>query len=144
MPDHKNCPWNQPDASTWLSGNDSIRRVARLVEKTLDNDPRQFPIQMRAATTMVILLCRAGMWPAHDQEELNEVIAQARRNLTMIRELYSVESKRREEVGQHQSLHRLLKGLEAEMRILDARMSESPLNIPDEPPESWGLTWPKP
>ncbi len=121
-----------------------MRRVARLVEKTLENDPRQFPIQMRAAASIVILLCRSGMWPAHDQEDLNEVVGQARRNLANIRELYSVESKRREEVGQHHSLHKLLKGLEAEMRILDARASETPLNIPDEPPEAWGINWPKP
>lgn len=140
---HEACPWNQPDAATWLSGNEALRRFVRLIRKTLDNDPRQFPLQMRAAAAMVILLCRRGLWPASGgQPELDEVVGQARRNLALIRQLYSVESKRREDVGGHESLNHLLRAIEDEMRILDARLSEKPLNIPDSPPETWGKIWP--
>jgi hypothetical protein len=137
-------PWFQPDAVTWASGNEAMRRFTRLILKTLENDPRQFPIQMRAAASMVIMLCREGMWPAHDKQELDDVVGQARRNLSVIREFYSIESKRRDDVATHASLNRLLKTIETEMRILDARQSEEPLNIPNEPPEAWGNIWPKP
>ncbi len=119
-----------------------MQRMTRLVLKTLENDPRQFPIQIRAAAALVILLGRRGLWPAHDQEEMNGIAAQARRCLSVVREYYSIESKRREDVATHSGLHRLLKTLETEMRILDARQSEEPLNIPDAPPESWGNIWP--
>ena len=53
---HDACPWSQPDAATWLSGNEALRRFTRLFRKTLDNDPRQFPLQMRAAAAMLLAL----------------------------------------------------------------------------------------
>lgn len=143
---HDRCPWNQPDAATWLNGNEAMRHFATLVTRTLENDARQFPLQMRAAAAIVILLARPGMWPGGSPEELDHVLLAARRNLSVIRELYSIDSKRRDDLGGKHgtSLHRLLKAIEYEMRILDARLSDEPLNIPNEPPEAWGLKWPKP
>lgn len=136
------CPWNQPDAATWLSGNEALRRLTRLVVRTLDNDPRQFPIQIRAAAALVILLCRRGLWPASGgQPERDQVVEQARRALAQIRQYYSAESKRRDDLAGHDSFPRLLKAIEEELRCLDARLSESPINVPDEPPAAWGNIW---
>lgn len=144
-PNPDRAPWNQPDSARWLAANESMQRFTRMIARTLENDPRQFPLQIRAAAAMVILLGRPGMWPATCGTEWEDVVGLARRNLSVVRELYSVESKREGHTQEQlTSLHRLLKGIEAEMRILDARLSETPLNIPNEPPEAWGQAWLKP
>ncbi|MEZ6093275.1 MAG: hypothetical protein R3C03_03410 [Pirellulaceae bacterium] len=113
-----------------------------MIEQTLRNDPKKFPHQIRCAASLVILLCREGLWPVRiSNDEIVELAALARRQLTQIKQMFSAESRAKPEVANTEEFRLLMKTLDEEIRCLDARGSDVPLNIPNEPPSGWGAFW---
>ncbi len=136
-------PWCDRRAVERFARTEAWRKFAALVERTLENDPRRYPHQIRAAAAMVILFCRAGLWPTRQgQDELDELLSRARRQLSQVRQLYAAEARSNPEIGENADFRVLLKSLDEEMRCLDARMSPQPLNLPNDPPCTWGRFFP--
>ena len=136
-------PWSDSRANAWLEDSKSWDLFTSMIARTLDNDPRRYPQQIRAAAAFVILFCRPGLWPSHrGKSELEELIALARRQLSQVRQLFAAESRQRPEITSSPDFRTLMKTLDEEMRCLDARLSEMPLNIPNSPPTSWGRFFP--
>jgi hypothetical protein len=132
-------PWRDMRGTDSFCRSEAWLKFTSLVTRTLENDPRRFPHQIRAAAAMVILFCRNGLWPSRrGQDELEEVLSLARRQLSQIRQLYAAEARVNPEISGNKDFRDLLKSLDEEMRCLDARASEDPLNLPNEPPLTWG------
>lgn len=132
-------PWMNDRATNWLATSDGWLRLLSMVRRTLENDARRFPHQIRAATAMVILFCREGYWPAKlGQRERDEIVALAKRQLTVVRQAYAFEARSKPELLANPDYKALLGGLDDELRMLDARLADEPVNIPDAPPACWG------
>ena len=131
-------PWQDEKAGNWLATNEPWLRLLNLVKKTLDNDARRFPHQIRAASAFIIMFCREGFWPTKGgMRERDEVVGLARRQLTVVRQMYAFEAKSKPELMADPAFKSILKALEQEMRLLDARIADEPLTLPDFPPASW-------
>jgi hypothetical protein len=130
-------PWEDELASELLSSSIPWKAFIRMIRRTLELDPRDYPHQIRCAAGLMILLCRRGLWRQNDQER-DELIATARRQLSNIKQLYSSEARLRPEIANSTAFRSLLKTLDEEMRVLDARLSDTPLNIPNHEPQGWG------
>jgi hypothetical protein len=136
-------PWNDRETNIWLKDAKAWELFTSMIARTLENDPRRYPQQIRAAAAFVILFARPGLWPTRrDAMELENLIALARRQLSQVRQLFAAESRQRPEVTSSPDFRMLMKTLDEEMRCLDARLSEMPLNIPNSPPISWGRFFP--
>lgn len=132
-------PWMNERATNWLATSDNWLRLLSMVKRTLENDPRRFPHQIRAAVAMVILFCREGYWPARlGQRERDEIVSLAKRQLMVVRQAYALEARSRPELLANPDYKAILGGLDDELRMLDARMADEALNMPDAPPKSWG------
>ncbi len=134
-------PWNDPDASGWLTNLDSWKAVARMVEKTLALEPTQYPHRIRAAAAMVIMLGRRGVWPADSVRELDRVIDLARRQLVLVKSYFTSEARARGNMLSNPTFRKLMQSIDEEVRILESRMTDPPLNIPQTPPCTWGDFW---
>lgn len=136
-------PWLDQKAATWLAASDPWMRLLGMVKKTLDNDARRFPHQIRAAAAFVILFCREGYWPAQDGTRVrDEIVGLAKRQLSVVRQMYAFESRSKPELLANPDFKAILKALDEELRMLDARLAEEPLTMPDAPPMSWGPFFP--
>jgi hypothetical protein len=132
-------PWMNEQATRWLATSEQWLRLLSMVKRTLENDAQRFPHQIRAASAVVIMLCREGYWPARfDQRERDEIVALAKRQLTVVRQAYAFEARSRPELLANPDYKAILQGLDDELRLLDARMADEPANLPDRPPSCWG------
>jgi hypothetical protein len=139
----KLAPWCDQRGTDFWSRTEAWKKFTSMVTKTLENDPRRFPHQIRAAAAMVILFCREGLWPARrGRDEIEEIVSLARRQLSQVRQLYAAEARANPEISGNNDFRSLLKSLDEEMRCLDARLSDEPLNIPNDPPSTWGKFFP--
>ena len=118
-----------------------------MIEGTLRLEVTQYPHQIRAAATMVILLCRPGLWPTvgTDEEmvldELDRICNLAHRKLSAIRKMFESKSKENPDLLTRPEFRNLLDSILQEQKILESRMSETPTRLPQEPPCSWGSFW---
>jgi hypothetical protein len=136
-------PWNDRETNIWLKDSKAWELFTSLIARTLENDPRRYPQQIRAAAALIILFCRPGLWPARrGLPELEDLISLARRQLSQVRQLYAAESRQKPEISSSSDFRTLMKTLDEEMRCLDARLSETTLNIPNSPPCTWGRFFP--
>ncbi len=136
-------PWNDREAKIWLKDSRPWELFTSMIARTLENEPRRFPQQIRAAAAFVILFCRPGLWPTgRGTAELEDLVALARRQLSQVRQLYAAESRQNPDIMNSPDFRSLMKTLDEEMRCLDARLSVTPLNIPNSPPTSWGRFFP--
>lgn len=139
MDNQRLAPWQSESATSWLAANDSWTRLLNLVKKTLENDARRFPHQVRAAAAFVIMFCREGFWPAKDAAHArDEIVGLAKRQLSIVRQSYAFAGRTKPELLANPEFKAILRSLDEEMRMLDARLAEEPLSMPDAPPPSWG------
>ncbi len=132
-------PWMNREATRWLASSDHWMRLLSMVKRTLENDARKFPHQIRAAASLVIMLCREGYWPArYDQRERDEIVALAKRQLMVVRQAYAFEARSRPELLANPDYKAILQGLDDELRLLDARLADEAVNLPDRAPACWG------
>lgn len=140
MSEMKYAPWDDPYAANWLGAFQPWQRMLRMVKKTLEQEPRNYPHQIRAAASFVILFCRPGMWPDNGSHaELDVVIELTRRQLSTVRQMYALEGRSNKKLMANRNFKALLKSLEEEIRILDSRMSdEDGATKINQAPASWG------
>lgn len=134
-------PWNDPDASSWLTNLESWKTVSRMVEKTLVLEPTQFPHRIRAAAAMVIMFGRPGVWPVDGVRELDRIVDLARRQLVLVKSYFTSEARARGNMLSNPTFRKLMQSIDEEVRILESRISDPPLNIPQTPPGTWGDFW---
>lgn len=137
-------PWNDPAAQAWLNSMDSFKQMTKLVGATLKLEPRKYPHEIRAAVSMIILLCRDGFWPVEDEDgsqEMDDILSLARRQLSAVKGLFAAQLKFKPELASDDSFRTLLRSMDQEMRILDSRMSDSAIKKVKEPPATWGDFW---
>jgi hypothetical protein len=134
-------PWSTEEGRQWLASFQGWRKMRRLIQGTLQLDTQQYAHEIRAAAAMVILFCRDDLWPVGDQESFVPTIEMAARQLSHIKQLYETKGRIRPELQSSRSYRRLLKSLDEEIRILEARISEPKPKMPDQPPCTWGEFW---
>lgn len=132
-------PWMDEEATRWLGTSDQWVRLLAMIKRTLENDARRFPHQIRAAASLVIMLCREGYWPIKSsQRERDEIVSLAKRQMTVVRQAYAFEARSRPELLANTDYKAILQVLDEELRLLDARLADEPVNMPDRPPLHWG------
>ena len=138
-------PWMDETALRWLASLDSWPRLVRLLQKTLEQEPRKFPHQIRAAAALLIMIGRDGLWPVKSGiMSLQDVSGLARRQLAQVKHLFSTQARLDRGLVKDRGFRTLLNSLDEELRILEARASrEDPRTLPQEPPCSWGKFWNK-
>ena len=134
-------PWSDKQAQVWLRSFKSWEKMARLIKSTLTLEPTEYPHQIRAASALVILLCRDKLWPAGSVRELDEVVDIARRKMVMIKSHFTSEARVNSRLTSDPSFKRLMQSLDEEIRVLESRMSDPPLRLPQNPPCTWGDFW---
>ncbi len=135
-------PWEEASAQKWIFDNDAWRKFLELIRGTLANDPKQFPHQIRAAVSLIILLCRTGLWPHKDgQRELDTIVNLAKHQLMQIKQRFATQARGNPQLGGDPQFKLFMKSLDQELRILDARLADEPLTLPDESPCTWGDFW---
>jgi hypothetical protein len=135
-------PWDTERASRFLADFDAYRKVLHTVEKTLQQDVRQFPHEIRAAAAMVIMLCRKNLWPCREgQEKLDRIAHVAARQLTRIKQLFEQRGKIKPEILADPAYRTFLTTLDQEIRILESRMTDPKPQMPTDPPITWGEFW---
>ena len=135
-------PWNDPAARQWLASLKSWRKMARMIQSTIKQDPQKYPHQIRAAAAAVIMLAREGLWPeAEGVLPIEDIAAVTRRQLSQVRHGISVQTRVNRELMKDRSFRQLLKSLDQELRLLEARGSAEEHEIPQEPPATWGKFW---
>lgn len=91
---------------------------------------------------MVIMMGRKGVWPERiDLPSLDDSVAVARRQLAQVKHHFSVSARINPDLKKHPGFRSLLDSIDNELKILESRMSENELNMPDEPPSSWKDFW---
>lgn len=135
-------PWHDEQAQHWLSSLNSWSNMARLIQTTLNQDPAKYPHQIRAAAALVIMFGREYVWPNRvDVISLDDAISLARRQLAQVKHQFSIRARINPELKQNPKLRMLLDSIDQEIRILESRISEEPMNMPNEPPSTWGEFW---
>lgn len=135
-------PWESESATKFLASCQSYRNVLKMIQRTLEQDARNYPHEIRAAAALVILLCRENLWPARDGiEELDRVANLATQQLTKIKQLFEQRCRIDPKLHANPSYRSMLDSLNQEIRILESRISDSKPMMPKEPPGSWGDFW---
>ena len=135
-------PWHDEQAKLWLSYLSSLPNMVRLIQTTLNQDPAKYPHQIRAAAALVIMLAREDIWPDRsDVISLDDVIGLARRQLAQVKHQFSIRARINPKLKQMPKFRLLLDSIDQEIRILESRISEEPMNMPNEPPSTWGDFW---
>ena len=135
----KIAPWENPEASDWLCAFQPWKRIIRKVRETLALEPRNNPHEIRAAAMLVILFCREGTWPNyHDPNEGAEIVGLARRQLSVVRQMFTLEGRNNSKLMANRNYKMLLKTLEEEIRILESRLSDEEVNMANQAPCTWG------
>ena len=117
--------------------------MTNLIHATLKLEARTHPHEIRAAVALIIMFCREGFWPVEDEDssELDDVLSLARRQMVVIKSLFAQQLKFKPELASDDSFKTLLRSLDEEMRVLDARMSDSQIKKAQEAPATWGKFW---
>lgn len=115
--------------------------MRRLIHGTLKLDPKDHAHEIRAAASMVVMFARDGLWPESEIETLESVIELAARQLSHVKQLYETKARIRPELQSSPSYRKLLKSLDEEIRILEARVADPPPKMPNTPPNTWGKFW---
>ena len=135
-------PWHDEHAQHWLSSFSSWPKMARLIQTTLNQDPRKYPHQIRAAAALIIMLGRENIWPDRiDLMPLEDVVGLARRQLAQVKHQFSVKARINPKLKQNPKFRLLLDSIDQELKILESRVSEDPMNMPNEPPSTWTNFW---
>ncbi|MEL7496359.1 MAG: hypothetical protein AAFN77_02025 [Planctomycetota bacterium] len=134
-------PWKTAAGSQWLSAFQSWRSMRRLIQGTLNLDPNEHAHEIRAAASMVIMFCRDGLWPPSEQDDATPVIELAARQLSHVKQLYETKGRIQPKLQSSKSYRKLLKSLDEEIRILEARIADSSPKMPNVPPCTWGDFW---
>lgn len=114
--------------------------MRRLIEGTLRLEPKEHAHEVRAAASMVIMFCREGMWPT-DDGSFEKVLELAARQLSQVKQLYETKGRIRPQLQSSRSFRQLLKSLDEEIRILEARLTDPKPKMPNVPPCTWGDFW---
>ena len=142
MSSNELAPWRNEQAQHWLSSSTSWPKMVRLIQTTLKQEPQKYPHQVRAAAALVVMLCRKNIWPERiDLMPMDEVLALARRQLAQVKHHFSVTARIKPELKQNPNFRLLLDSLDQEIRILESRLSEEPINMPNQPPSTWTDFW---
>ena len=132
-------PWHSRDAANWLGSFEPWQRMLQLVLTTLEKEPRNHPHEIRAAASFVIFFAREGVWPVEGGiRELDSILNLARRQLSVVRQMYALEGRHNKKLMANMNYKTLLRSMEEEIRILDSRLSEENGVMPNEPPCTWG------
>ena len=135
-------PWEHPDADKWLTSIESWPRMVKLIYKTLEQEPRRYPHEIRAAASLVIMLCRNGLWPQGVEiPTVEKTVALARRQLSQVKHQFSIQARINPELIRDRSYRTLLDSLDEELRILESRISDVETDHPQQPPCSWTEFW---
>jgi hypothetical protein len=135
-------PWNDEQAQHWLASLNSWSKMARLIQMTLNQDPAKYPHQIRAAAALVIMFGREHVWPDRaDVIPLDDMIGLARRQLSQVKHQFSIRARINPDLKQNPKFRLLLDSVDQEIKILESRMSEEPMNMPNEPPSTWNNFW---
>lgn len=132
-------PWDDAKSADWLCAFEPWQRMVRQVRQTLEREPRNFPHEIRAAASFVILFCREGTWPNfRDPIDGIGILDLARRQLSVVRQMYALEGRNNRDLMANSNYKSLLKSLEEEIRILESRASDEEVIMSNQPPCSWG------
>lgn len=141
-------PWEDQDAIDWLRDSQQFRHFCRLIEGTLRLETKKHPHEIRAAAALVIMLCRKNLWSTKmrdDEEavikELDQVVSLAVRQLIQIKQMFEMSANAKPEMQSNSTYRNLLKSLDQEIRILEARMTDPKPDLPQQPPVTWGKFW---
>ncbi len=135
-------PWETESAKDFLTGFDAYKNVMRTIEKTLQQDAKVYPNEIRAAAAMVIILCRENLWPTKGGvERRDKVVHLAARQLTNIKQLFEQRGKIKPELLTNKNYRKLLTALDEEVRVLEARLSDPKPQMPNETPSTWSDFW---
>ena len=135
-------PWDTDSAKEFLNSCQSYQNVLKTIRGTLELETRKHPHEIRAAATLVILLCRENLWPAKQGiEDLDRIVNLAARQLIKIKQLFEQRCRREPELLANPAYRSMLNSLDQEIRILDSRVSDPKPQMPKEPPDSWGDFW---
>jgi hypothetical protein len=132
-------PWDDQNAADWLCTFEAWKLMVGFVRRTLERDPRSCPHEIRAAASFVIMFCREGTWPNFvDPIEGAMILDLARRQLSVVRQMYALEGRSNKKLMANRNFKMLLKSLEEEIRILDSRVSDEDVTMANQPPVTWG------
>ena len=134
-------PWDAPEAAEWLSGFDPWKKTIRLIHGSLQLEARTHPQEIRAAAAMVVLFCRENLWPLAENEIHEPIMELAARQLSTIKQLYETKSRLEPSLQSNKNYRNLLRSIDQEIRILEARLSDPKPKMPNEPPCTWGSFW---
>ena len=140
-PSTVSAPWATSDGQRWLEGASPWGHVMRLIHGTLQLETKKHPQEIRAAASMVVMLCRDNLWPSLDENQIDRVLDLAARQLTSIKQLYEIKARSNPEMMTNRNYRNLLVSIVQEVRILEARMSDPRPPMPNEAPVSWGDIW---
>ena len=126
-------PWNDPAARQWLTTLKSWPKMAKMIQSTLRQDPQKYPHQIRAAASAIIMFAREGLWPQSSGVlAVEDVAALARRQLSQIRSVFSVQTRVNRDLLKDHQFKQLLKSLDQELRLLESRGSSEHHDVPQE------------
>ena len=136
-------PWDDEQACHWLHESGCWPRLARLAQGTLREDPNTYPHQIRAAAATLVLIARENLWPENSPGilPLTEAVALARRQLTAVKQRYSIQLRQKPDLIGDPVFRALMETLDDEIRILEARIADPPTLLPNRPPSSWREFW---
>lgn len=140
-------PWDESDATRWVSESESMRQMCRLIEGTLRLEVDSRPHEIRAAASMVIMLARRNLWSTSssgDEEvadELDRLVGLASRRMGAVKQVFEKNMKANPHLKNDPSYKKFLLSVTQEIRILESRMSDAPSKLPEEPPCTWGKFW---
>lgn len=134
-------PWETMVGKQWLNSFPPWKQMRRLIHGTLKLDPKDHAHEIRAAASMVIMFARDGLWPESELDSLEEVIELAARQLSHVKQLYETKARIRPQLQSSPSYRKLLKSLDEEIRILEARVADTTPKMPNTPPNTWGEFW---
>lgn len=134
-------PWDEPSAAKWLEAFDSWKQVLRLINGTLRLETRDHPQEIRAAVSLVVMLCRENLWPLGGNDSRDVILESAARQLSAIKQLYETKSRTNSSLLSNRKFRDLLTSIDQEIRILEARMTDPKPKMPNKAPATWGNFW---
>ena len=137
-----NAPWDTSEGEDFLTYFVPYRNILKTIEVTLNRDVNKFPNEVRAAASMVIILCREKLWPERDgQRKRDEILDLASKQLIRLKQLYETKGKIDPNLQTKPAYRTLLNSLDQETRILESRLSDPKPVMPNELPATWGDFW---
>ena len=135
-------PWEDPLAIKWINSFDSWHQMTRLIHGTLKLAVREHSHEIRAAASLVVMLCRENLWPVkEDGQSLDVILDLAAKQLSLIKHRYEAKARIDPKLKTNPKYRALMESLDHEIRILEARVSDPKPQMPNEPPSSWGKFW---